>query len=1048
MANEFQIAEAYADFEIRGVDSAISDAAAKLRGKGSEFQRAGTAAGKGYTDGFGNGLDLGKPMTAALAKVKTFNNRFQREGRSAGEAYSRGFNSGTNLRSGMVEQVGVVKTARTAFKTEGKLAGKAYAEGFGGNSKVTTSGVSVGGGLGEQGERAGEQLGGGVERGYKRSTRGVDKETEKVAARTQAKFKALQFAGAFAGLPAAAAAGVLGVGVALGGLPMIVAAGTGALLSQNERVAESYTELGGHVMTQLRGMAASSETDALLISESLGKGFDRASGQIQTAMINSSRYMVSFTDDVVEAAENALPGLNKAISSAGPVVDGLGVLVKRTGSGLGDFFTNASRGADAAGKSLGTTGGIIQDFEGFAGSLFANLANGSTGVLPQFRAALGQVEGVVLGLSSNGMPLLQGATSGFLGTIGGGLGVLSGFVSILGSWAAPVGQATGSLFAINSIAKVFGTSLGETGFGLKAFATSVDDAGNKTTPFKTALQAADKEGSSKFKAGLNSVVSSGLNPVGIALALGAVALDVFGQAQQKAAEYVAAHKSSVQDLTAALREDNGVIGENTNRVNSKALADKNAENNLRVFGVSINTASDAIKGNNQAYGFLQTSARTALDTIARGAGVTDDQRAAFVNLANTSLETGQNYEQLKGKALDLTSTFDGEGNAINMLTEEQRNHIAAILNGTGAVGEQIRAGKEAHDNYIQMETALTGLTRSQVEARDATAKHTQAIYDQQNAMLGYRGSVLNTKSALAEYAEVSKNGKATEDEKAAALLKVEEAFAAQEAAAYKTAFANSKATDDAGRNRDALAAQNAEAVKLANSFAGPLPASLNTTIGALDLTSARAAGLTVKINETGHAVYVLPNGKEIPISAPGVQEAIDGTSALGRVIAGLPSRKDISIVTTYSTVGSTYRLGTEGRTFSAEGGYHEKPAFQNGGMVKNYDAGGPVSGKGTGTSDSIDARLSNREYVNNAKSTKKNRSWLDAMNYGGLDMNRYVAQLVHGLTAPAPTASGAARSTGAGITVNVYQQPGQDPAAFAAEVSREIALRMDSGGDW
>lgn len=50
--------------------------------------------------------------------------------------------------------------------------------------------------------------------------------------------------------------------------------------------------------------------------------------------------------------------------------------------------------------------------------------------------------------------------------------------------------------------------------------------------------------------------------------------------------------------------------------------------------------------------------------------------------------------------------------------------------------------------------------------------------------------------------------------------------------------------------------------------------------------------------------------------------------------------------------------------------------------VKGHAAGGPISGPGTATSDSITARLSNGEYVVNAAATAANRSVLDAINYG------------------------------------------------------------------
>jgi hypothetical protein len=49
--------------------------------------------------------------------------------------------------------------------------------------------------------------------------------------------------------------------------------------------------------------------------------------------------------------------------------------------------------------------------------------------------------------------------------------------------------------------------------------------------------------------------------------------------------------------------------------------------------------------------------------------------------------------------------------------------------------------------------------------------------------------------------------------------------------------------------------------------------------------------------------------------------------------------------------------------------------------VQRKALGGVVSGPGTGTSDSISARLSNGEYVVNAAATAAHRPWLDAINY-------------------------------------------------------------------
>lgn len=80
--------------------------------------------------------------------------------------------------------------------------------------------------------------------------------------------------------------------------------------------------------------------------------------------------------------------------------------------------------------------------------------------------------------------------------------------------------------------------------------------------------------------------------------------------------------------------------------------------------------------------------------------------------------------------------------------------------------------------------------------------------------------------------------------------------------------------------------------------------------------------------------------------------------------------------------------------------------------------GGAVSGPGTSTSDSINARLSDGEFVVNAKSTAENRSLLEAIN-SGARVNRlahYAAGGYVGSDAVAPAARGG--DTNVGVTVN------------------------------
>jgi len=89
-------------------------------------------------------------------------------------------------------------------------------------------------------------------------------------------------------------------------------------------------------------------------------------------------------------------------------------------------------------------------------------------------------------------------------------------------------------------------------------------------------------------------------------------------------------------------------------------------------------------------------------------------------------------------------------------------------------------------------------------------------------------------------------------------------------------------------------------------------------------------------------------------------------------------------------------------------------------VIPGFATGGYVSGSGTGTSDSIMARLSDGEFVVNAAATKRNRSLLEAIN-----SNERVS-VAGGSSAPATTQAGSSQATVAAapqpnVTVNLIE---------------------------
>jgi hypothetical protein len=741
-----------------------------------------------------------------------------------------------------------------------------------------------------------------------------------------AQFSAAQYIGAFAGLPAAAAVAGVGVAAGLGVVPLAFAAAAAAAVKSDAAVTDSWGDLGDRLRTSATGWAAPFAAEFVDAAHRIGSTVDNLEPQITTVFRNAAGDVDILTGSVTDLVTNAMPGLVVASSSAEQPLLGVRNAAAQAGAGVTDFYRNISAGADSSRGIIETTGGALRDLLGTAGKLAANLANNGGPAVQGFRADLQQLEDVAVSLTSSYSPL-YGATEGFLSTTAGGLGVLRAFAAGLAYLPEGADHAAGSLFAAQKIASLFGTSLTGTGFGLRAFSTEIDAAGNKTTPFQRALNDTEA-GGSRLTRGLGAIVSSGFNPLGLALVGGSILLDQIGQKQQEAAQKAAEHKEAVRALTQAYQEDNGVLGQNVKVAQAAAFTAKNVAGNAAAAGLGLGLYTSAADGNSLALREVTNRTNEVLAATLRAAGGTDRQVQVLQGYNNALLTNGGTAADYAAQLDQINRQYNDAAGHVTNLSAAQRNQIDAILNASGALGDQIRAQREAHDQYVLSESALTGLTAAEIENRDATQKATQAIYDQQNAHLGYRGALLSTKDAQDQYNAALRSG--NQDQVAEATLRLEQAFAAQEQAAYNAAYADSTATTEAGRVADAQRAANQETVNLASSFSGVLPASLQQTISKMGITAAQAVGLRVEIDNTGAAVYRLPDGKTIRIAGDTSDIFAKINAASGYIDAFVNKRRLVVI--------NTVVHGPNQATLTGP-----RAAFAQGGIAVPLAAGGVVA---------------------------------------------------------------------------------------------------------
>lgn len=723
----------------------------------------------------------------------------------------------------------------------------------------------------------------------KKSTDKVDGDMSRLAARTNAQFDALKFTGLSVGLPAAAAVGVLattGIVAAAGaifvGLGVVGAMGA-------ERVSQSWIKTANVVTHGVTELSSVYESHLINASDMVGEAFMRSSGLIEKGMVNAAGGVEILTGGALSLAEDALPGVVTASGRLEPVLKGASSLLADVGTGFGEMAANASQGADGAASGLVILGDTLRVTEARVGTLSANLANASSGPLNSFRYILDQATGALVDMTSEGSATL-GFLGGFTTTTSGAVTVARGLLTVVNALPPQIAQFGGTLTTTAMIAGKFGLDIGK---GFDGFSARIKEADSN---------------SARFKATMSGLAAGVFNPATLAIGVLSLGLWGLGAAEEKAAKATAEHRENVRTLTDAIRQDKGEVSEAAAVANMHALAQKNTADNVKAANISIAQATVASNGNAQAMRAVTDQSNKWIQAVAEKAGVGQKDIDVAKSMNQLLLKQGGAYSDLNplllqsGKSQEQVTEANRSMSAVLAKLGPQRaNQLVALLNGTGAVGEQAKATREAYQAYVLQEQGLTDLTEAQIAARDATIEHTRAIYDQQNANLGYRGSVQSTKEALDAWNKVVKDGKQGTDEGTRALLALENAMSQQEQAAYSAAYANSTAKTEQERVKEATQALNRETVNLANSFSGALPASLAQTIGKMSVTEAQAAGLKVEIDKTGAAVYRLPDGKLIRLTGDN-QQALDALYAVQRQLAAV---HDKTVYVTIATRGKS-----------------------------------------------------------------------------------------------------------------------------------------------
>lgn len=929
----------------------------------------------------------------------------------------------------------------------------------------------------------------------------VENELGRVAARANATFDAKTFAGLSVGLPAAAAVGAAGV---VGSLALVggAFAALQVTYAQNEDAAgKSIARLGSLVDASVESMSKGMAGPLAQAADMATASFARMRPALDSAFKNSDVIVLPLTRGVTSLAEEAMPGLVTATLNLQGPVEGLSSLLGQTGTGLTNFFTNASEGAQAAGRDFSTLGGIASDALGFLGQFFANVSNNGLPAIQQLQAMLQQAEGALTALTASGSGAI-GFLTGFGSAATGMLTVVNALAQGLSLLPPQLTQFAGSITASSLLLQKFGID------GTKAFeglGERMKAAKATTTPLTSSI---------------TELVATAFNPAMLATAGFGIALEILGQHQRDAAAAAQAQTERVQTLAQAMRESNGVIDENVEATAAQALQQfkvsdgtRNLLADSRGLGLNLQQVTAAYLGNNAALGQLNTQLDQTIKAnthqVDTGHGVVtvtnDTAKAAkelrnelnsgdFAKAAQDNLDLANATGQAVKPTTELSNAMDAlSGNAASSEQKVTALRTALdIMSGRTPVFEDaIKAGNDQlrtmADSLSKGAKAADGMGKSLINADGTINTVSKNGSSLQGLAEGLQGSFTDAASGIDQmvrrgvpFAEATKKVNDSLTDQRNRFIDIAEKMGLTSKQAGDLAdkyglIPKTVTTDITADTKQAKAAIDALPPYAAGTQGAiVLSADTDPATGKIVETVQYADGstgvITLDANKdpaTGKTVAAVQfaDGSRGYMTIDGINTAAkNGTLSAVRFANGSvgtisinantgPARStihgflgeyfgSITIPVRASTPpGGVLPLGANSVGGLVGSGKIQR--FAEGGLAAALGAvdvspGGKLAGPGTGTSDSMLALVSNTEAVINAKATANNEAELGAINRGERDYKRWPD------TGRPPTDNPQARTavlTSQPITINVYQQPNQDPYVLAAMVSRELELR-------
>jgi hypothetical protein len=425
---------------------------------------------------------------------------------------------------------------------------------------------------------------------------------------------------------------------------------------------------------------------------------------------------------------------------------------------------------------------------------------------------------------------------------------------------------------------------------------------------------------------------------------------------------------------------------------------------------------------------LTTSANEAKDAMAQGGQAAIDAVNDLNNqsalIAGFKANWFASVTGLAGVMDAFTTTAEEQRASLRGVELAQFDAAQAGAKYQGQVDQFGAKAPQAIEAQRSYATATDLVKQKQWLAEEATKSHTQRIKEQQelllasaNADIAYQQGLLSIKDAQENLTTARKQYGVSSDEAKSAELALSQAILQSVENSGASARAHNQNKSSVDQDKAANAAMNIEVARLLNTMGVKAPNAIKQMAASMTPAEAKAAGLRVDMDNLGHAIVKIPGQKPIQLKDPG--------NSIGKQTGKVQGFNTEWQRAKNKTVTLGVALKAQGKAVGSILRHAGGPLGGIGQVLKwfGFASGGKVVGPGTGTSDDIIAKISNGEYVVNAKASAKNLDLLEAINSGALTIPEFArggstkAASAKGGTKAPPKAAPVAGKSGIGVTV-------------------------------